>query len=236
MVQKSTAWYMLFLSSLIIAIVSYIGESYWLHLVSKPIIAIALGGYFISKLRTWESEASTLVIVALIFSGLGGIFLILQEQVEFFFLLGAGAYIVTQLSYAWSFKKRLAENHQLHPNQIKKSLKFIIPIAIPSVIFVFYVSYAFKDFFLPVMIYALSLVFLLIMSALRYKLVSKQSFYYAFGGTFALILNFLIICSDFFVNMVEVGEPVFIFLNAAGQWMLIKGIYLDLNEEADLSK
>ena len=133
--------------------------------VFKPLIVIWLFAYFILQTRLVKSDLKKWIIIALLFSWLGDVLLMLQGDNSVFFLLGLSAFLLAHMCYILFF-------HFVRTRENVKSRWYLLLIVVVYYTFLISIlSPGLGEMKLPVRIYGIviSFMFMLAMHMLFIK-------------------------------------------------------------------
>ena len=109
--MKKQYWHIFFFIILIADLIAVQLNYKIAEYIFKPLIIIWLLAYFILQLRAVRSNLKKWIIAGLLFSWLGDVLLMLQDDNSFFFLLGLSAFLVAHVFYILFFHFiRMKEN------------------------------------------------------------------------------------------------------------------------------
>ena len=165
--MKKQYWHIFFFIILIADLIAVQLNYKIAEYIFKPLIIIWLLAYFILQLRAVRSNLKKWIIAALLFSWLGDVLLMLQDDNSFFFLLGLSAFLVAHVFYILFF-------HFIRMKENVKSRWWLLLIAVLYyLILISLLSPHLGDMKLPVRIYAIVISFMFMlamhMSFIKYK-------------------------------------------------------------------
>lgn len=165
--MKKQYWHIFFFIILIADLIAVQLNYKIAEYIFKPLIIIWLLAYFILQLRAVRSNLKKWIIAALLFSWLGDVLLMLQDDNSFFFLLGLSAFLVAHVFYILFFHFiRMKEN-------VKSRWWLLLIVALYYLILISFLSPHLGDMKLPVRIYAIVISFMFMlamhMSFIKYK-------------------------------------------------------------------
>lgn len=76
-----------------------------LNLITKPLLMILLGGYFIALVGGVNTKLKVFLLIALVGSWFGDTFLMLQGTNPSFFIFGLGSFLLAHIAYILAFAK-----------------------------------------------------------------------------------------------------------------------------------
>jgi uncharacterized membrane protein YhhN len=103
--MNKNSWLFLFLVVLIVNSFQNLRLNPVLEMFSKPLLVIALSGYFIASIKGQGKKLRMWILLALFFSWIGDILLMFVPKNEFFFLLGLSAFLLAHIFYIVFFHK-----------------------------------------------------------------------------------------------------------------------------------
>lgn len=196
----------------------------WLHYASKALLMPVLA----LTLFPLNSSARKLALVAVIFSWIGDLALMLSDDLipdfdpDLWFMVGLGAFLVAHCAYIWSFTKVNKSVHQV-PVIKKYPLLMFAYVGIAAWIFI-KLAPNLGEMAVPVFLYAFAILILLITGTNRYGRVSQVSFLLVMIGTWLFTLSDSLIAFNKFDKPIEMASFWILLTYAGAQWMIIKGI------------
>ena len=97
--MKKNYWLYIFLLILAAHLSGIYFANKILLLVTKPLIVVALAGFFLTSLRSITDPLKKWILAALFFSWLGDIFLMIQSGDNKYFLAGLFAFLFAHIFY-----------------------------------------------------------------------------------------------------------------------------------------
>jgi len=101
--MKKQTWIILFIIILTIHLAGIVLNNQWLSYISKPMIVVLIGLYFLAQTDHTSPGFKKWILGALIFSWTGDVLLLLQPENEIFFLLGLCAFLIAHIFYIFFF-------------------------------------------------------------------------------------------------------------------------------------
>lgn len=191
-----------------------------LDYIFKPMLLLALALYFLMSVRQKGRSYNLVVLGALFFCWLGDISLMFEGKA--YFLAGLSFFLIGHLFYISSFTI-ISDKEK---NYFTGNRSFIlIPLFVYALAFyVFLYPYlTIRGMHIPVFAYSLVLAAMGIFAQLRYRRVSKESFWLVFSGAIAFMLSdSLIGFRTFYMDFPGAGFWVMITYIFA-QYLIVKG-------------
>lgn len=185
-------------------------------MVFKPLLMPFLAFYFLSFKKT---DLKKSVLTALFFSWLGDLFLMFQQVNELFFIVGLLSFLIAHVGYIVAFASSINHYYLLQSKPWLLGLIFIY-----EVIFLYLISPNLNELLIPVALYATVICFMLIFAMMRFKNVTKLSFWITFIGATLFVLSDSTIAINKFLQPFSLAYPLIIALYATGQYLIVKGL------------
>ena len=156
------------------------------HHWSKPIIMLALAGYYVAS--TSSGRRSWAVLLAIAFSFFGDSFLLYESKGPIYFMLGLGSFLMAHLIYIVAYKHHVDENNGDELMGVHRvRLAFPIVLAGSGLVIVLFPHLA--DLKFPVTVYAVILVLMVLNALFRYNRTTTESFWFVFIGAVLFMIS-----------------------------------------------
>jgi uncharacterized membrane protein YhhN len=194
---------------------------YWkadaLRFVTKPLLAIALLGYFFSRLRWKRSPWKWWIAGALGFSWLGDVLLLFEDRAALFFILGLSAFLLAHVCYSSFFNKvRRREG-------IKANLVFLSFVAIYYAALMRLLTPRLGSLKLPVWVYGLVICIMFWLAMHLYILYQHNAGLLMLTGALLFVLSDSALAVNKFYEPVA-GAGVMVMLTyGVAQWCITEG-------------
>jgi uncharacterized membrane protein YhhN len=191
-----------------------------LHHWSKPIIMLALGGYYITATSRGRSWA---VLLAIVFSFFGDSFLLYEKKAPIYFMLGLGSFLLAHLIYIIAYKHHVDENNGDELMGVHRvRLAFPIVLAGSGLVIVLFPHLG--DLKFPVTVYAVILVLMVLNALFRYNRTNMQSFWLVFAGAVLFMVSDSILALNKFL-MTFPNAGIWIMLTyVSAQFLIVEGL------------
>jgi len=193
----------------------------WLNIICKPLLMPLLALYFISFKPVRCKNA---VLMALLFSWLGDLWLMFQQKHELFFIAGLLSFLMAHVFYVIAFSSSI-KNYTVS----SKMLWAVVLIFAYEMLFIYFLYPNLNELLIPVILYATVICTMLIFALLRFPHVSLYSFGITFLGALLFVLSDSTIAINKFLKPFSLAYPVIIALYATGQYLIIRGLVIDQN-------
>lgn len=177
-------WIILFIVALLANIAAGLVKNELLDYFSKPLIIVAVVGYFLAGVTGTPSKLKKWILLALLFSWIGDIFLMFQQGNSNFFLFGLCSFLIAHIFYIIFFHRvRLIEG-------VKGRIWLALIVVIYYTALIVLLSPRLGDMKTPVRIYGI-VISLMFMLALHMLFIKQRS-----AGIWMMIGALLFIASD----------------------------------------
>jgi uncharacterized membrane protein YhhN len=182
---------------------------------TKPVLMPVLMYFVFISTRGKVTRPILLLNLGLIFSWLGDI--LLMNSAEMYFLLGLGAFLITQILYSIVMK-------QSSFKELSFQVKPLLPILLYGFILLYLLVPAAGDFRIPIAVYALCILVMISMARLRLGKTSDRSFKLVFVGAAVFVLSDSFIAIDKFVQSFPQAGFLIMATYIVAQYLIVKGI------------
>lgn len=183
---------------------------------SKPMLMPALIFFVYSQAKGHVTLRILLLSVALVFSFLGDLALMQEEKI--FFILGLGAFLVTQGLYTFIYYKSTFEKPEFR-------LMPLLPILTFTIFFLFIiVPNTPDDLQIPVGVYAVVITAMAAMARLRLGLTSNNSYQWVLSGSLLFVASDACIAVDKFFRPIPYDSVIIMGTYIIGQLFIVRGI------------
>ncbi|WP_273566642.1 lysoplasmalogenase [Maribacter halichondriae] len=188
------------------------------RVVTKPLILISLLTYFAISGKRLPKSTYYIMLLALLFSLMGDIFLLFDERSNTFFILGLVSFLLAHITYGTVFLKK--RNKKL-PFFLYGVMMLLIGI---GMLLFFYINDSLGDLTYPVMVYVLGILFMAITALLRVGKVRPSSFLWVFVGALFFIASDSILAINMFKFEIPFSNVLIMGTYATAQYLIVSGI------------
>lgn len=228
--MKVRGW--LYLFFLVLTIELFFICTNWtaLRFVSKPLLMATLLAWFIAA--TPRGQGRWVIILALILSWLGDVFLMLEDKNPDFFIAGLSSFLLAHLTYIYFFWQIRKQNTEPMP----LNLFIIIGISIYAVALFFFLSPGLGALKTPVLVYAVTISTMLIMAIHSSSPATNNLAYWLIAGAV------LFVCSDSLLAINKFYQPfatagfLIMLTYALAQLLIITGAIKYFNSKQTVIK
>lgn len=193
----------------------YLGEPGMVRF-SKPMLMPALLFFVYHHAQGRVTFRILMLCVALVFAWLGD--LALMQKGEMYFLLGLGAFLVTQILYTYIYFKSSFEKPEFR-------LMPLLPILTFTIFLLFILVPIVPDNMqIPIVVYGLSLTAMASMARLRGGLTSENSFQWVMMGSLLFVVSDSAIAIDKFYQPIPYDSIVIMGTYIVAQLLIVRGV------------
>ncbi|MCH6234102.1 lysoplasmalogenase [Cognataquiflexum rubidum] len=221
MKNKKMLWLYLFLFAGIIDIVFTANGENSTRIFTKPLILIALWGFFIFSSTTIKGTIlRKSMSAALIFCWMGDVLLMFPDM----FLYGLGAFLMAHICYIIGFKMAQTNPFAIGKVDFVRLLLINLPIYIAASFVYFLINPGLGSIKVPVVIYLIVIVLMVTTARERYGKTNAVSFWQVFiGGAFFMVSDGVLAINRFYQSFPESGVIV-MGTYIIAQFLIVKGI------------
>ncbi len=191
--------------------------------ITKPLLMLVLIGYFLKQAHQPTSTFKKIIVAALFFSWLGDTFLMFVENppfIEWFFLIGLGAFLIAHLCYISAFLKIPSQE-----TSFLKKQPWWIAVFLGFLLLNIYTLWSGipADMKIPVVIYSCVIVLMAITCLHLKGRIPKEAFLYLFGGVLLFVLSDTCIGIKKFKYFFPFAQATIMILYLSGQLFICQG-------------
>ena len=186
------------------------------HYITKPSLLIALIVYYFVKSKALSNKIRALTLIALVFSLLGDILLMLVDQSPNYFMLGLISFLLAHVFYCLVFL--LYRNPKANP----KSL--IIVLAIYAIGLFYLLKDGLDNLLIPVSVYIIIILLMVVTAFLRQKNVASKSFNLVFLGAILFVISDSVLALNKFYMPLSFSGIGIMSTYALAQFFIVIGL------------
>lgn len=205
-------WLNLYIVAAVTVLAGLLLDIWLLYVVAKPLLMIALALYFIAATKGFPGWR-IYVVLALVFSWAGDVFLISRE----WFIAGLVSFLIAHVFYIISYQKTGAASGELKPLDIVKFVLYgllLIAIIYPGL----------GDLLLPVFVYALVLLAMGVWAHKRRGATTDSSFKLVAAGAILFALSDGLIAVNKFAFEVPAERILVMSVYMTAQYLIVSGM------------
>lgn len=200
----------------------------WLEYLTKPLILLSLIVFLLVSTKGVTCKFKRIILIALVFSWLGDMFLMIDEKYPVLFIFGLASFLISHLLYIFAF------NQTAHPPLdiplIKKHPWYIF-------ILIVFGSYTFKilkpglgTMVIPVIVYLAAILSMFAFALNRWGKVNLKSFLWVVFGALFFIISDSILAFDKFHHRIPHSHMMIMATYMIAQYSIVRGVYLQILE------
>ena len=189
------------------------------YYICKPLLMTSLFFYYLFS--SYPADRSRSLFLAIIFSFFGDVLLMKEE----YFIPGLLAFLVAHIMYIFAYRQHRTEEPEQQLQGLQR-LRLAFPVILGGTGLIVILYPVLADLRLPVIIYALVLMFMVITAIFRMGRTNSTSFWLVFGGAVLFMI------SDSFIAINKFRDPfayagLWIMLTyTTGQYMIVRGLLM----------
>lgn len=191
------------------------------HSICKPALLITLLLYYFFSQRTANQRLSPALVMALLFSLGGDVFL--MGSGEKHFILGLASFLTAHIFYIFTLRQYRFEDDTdaLHGVQ---QIRFAFPIILYGTGLVVILYPHLDEMKLPVLVYALVLTVMVLYALFRFGRTSTPSFVMVFGGAILFMISDSLLAVSKFIEPVTLSGFWIMSTYISAQFLIVKGL------------
>ena len=204
-------------------ILSIIANIQWLGLVCKPALMITLGLYYWSSQKERQETVVLTVVMAILFSCMGDVFLMLQQSNPNYFMFGLGAFLVAHIFYIFSYQQHRGDETGNELQGLQK-IRFALPIVLAGTGLVTILYNRLGDLKIPVLLYAGVLTYMVLVALFRFGRTNAGSFAMVFGGAILFMMSDSLIAINKFLEPLSQADFWVMITYISAQFLIVRGL------------
>ena len=194
-----------------------------LEMICKPALMITLGLYYVTSQHEGQQPLAFSLMLAIIFSCIGDVLLMLQHMSSNFFMFGLAAFLIAHVFYILTYKQHQQEESADELRGLQK-LRFSFPIILSGTGLVTILYNHLGDLKIPVVIYAAVLTYMVVTALFRFGKTTTASFTMVFGGAILFMISDSLIAISKFLDPIEYGRFWIMSTYIGAQFLIVKGL------------
>jgi uncharacterized membrane protein YhhN len=188
------------------------------ELVSKPLIMLALIGYYLAS----ATSRNMTFVRALFFCWTGDVLLLFQSEAPVFFMAGLGAFLVGQLLYISSFRHMQDPDHGKELT-IPQKIRFCLPVVLAGTGLITILFPRLGGLKLPVLLYAVALMLMVMAAIFRFGRTSSNSYWPMLLGAILFMISDSTLAMNKFYSPIPAGGFWIMSTYIAAQYLIVRG-------------
>jgi uncharacterized membrane protein YhhN len=215
--MKRQAWIILFTVVLIAHLTGLLLKSQLAEYISKPMIVLLLGLYFLSGTNQIPSQFKKWIYAALAFSWFGDVVLMFQEKDSRFFLGGLASFLIAHVFYIlffYSVKTR---------ERVRVKLWILAAVLIYYAALIALLSAGLGDLRLPVYVYGLVISFMFMLAIHMLFIRNRQAGRPMMVGALLFVLSDSMLAVNKFYSSFELAGLLIMLTYGLAQILIVEG-------------
>jgi uncharacterized membrane protein YhhN len=227
LLMRKTIWIILFLLALVTVLVAEYLKNESLRFISKPLLMLLLGIYFLSETKNKSTILKAWIILALFFSWIGDILLMFEHQNKNYFLFGLSAFFLAQIFYIVFFHNiRMREN-------IRGNALLLLVVVVYYYVLIFLLNPYLHELSLPVRIYGVVLSFMLMLAMhTTFSQLKRAGWLMTIGAILFVVSDSLLAVDKFYSALPNAGL-IIMFTYGVAQLLITLGAVEYIKSQPD---
>lgn len=196
--------------------------------VTKPMLLPVLIILFYLHSAAANKVFRMLVLLALLFSWVGDVLLLNQEQDARFFLGGLVSFLVAHICYLFAFRKTSLHHSLTALRQYPWLILFFLAYGIA---FFFLIRKGLGDMLVPVLCYMVIILIMAITALNRFRRVEFKSFVLVFAGALCFMLSDSLLAANKFAAPFPLSGFLIMLTYVAAQYLIVMGCLRQIASE-----
>lgn len=195
--------------------------------VSKPMVIVVLAFYFVAETVNIDSVSKKWVLAALVFSWVGDVLLLFQQNASLFFLLGLSAFLLAHVFYIVFFQQLRAREN------IRSNLWFLVVVVIYYILLTRFLSPYLDEMEVPVRIYGIVISMMLLLAMHMLMMKNMAAGRLMMMGALLFVVSDSVLAINKFYQSFEPAGVVIMLTYGLAQLFIIEGAvrYITLNHK-----
>jgi uncharacterized membrane protein YhhN len=215
--MNKNIWLFIFIASLIANLAGALLHNETVQAFSKPLIIISLGIYFITATQRQELVVKRWIVLALVFSWVGDIFLIFQINDPRYFILGLCSFLIAHLCYVFFFARIGAFE------SIKLRWWLLLSVLIYYGFLMMYLDSYLGDMKIPVRIYGVVISMMLMLALHMLYLKDKKAGLLMMTGALLFVVSDSVLAINKFYQSFEPAGFIIMLTYGMAQLFIVEG-------------
>lgn len=215
--MKKQTWIIFFIVILAAHLAGIVLKVQLMEFVTKPMIVALLGLYFLSQTNKTVSGFKKWILAALLFSWMGDVLLLFQQNDPLFFLLGLSAFLIAHVSYIVFF-------HQVRiKEKIKSNVWLLLIVVIYYAALITVLSPFLGDMKLPVRIYGIVISFMFMLAMHMLFIKNKIAGQWMMIGALLFVISDSALAINKFYQPFEIANVLIMLTYGLAQLFIVEG-------------
>ena len=204
-------------------IASIVFDQQWLGMICKPALMITLGLYYWASQKERQEPVMLSVVMAIVFSFAGDVFLMLQQSNPNYFMFGLGAFLFAHIFYIFSYQQHRGDESGNELQGLQR-IRFALPIVLAGTGLVTILYNRLGDLKIPVLLYAGVLTYMVLVALFRFGKTNAGSFAMVFGGAILFMMSDSLIAINKFLEPLSHANFWVMITYISAQFLIVRGL------------
>lgn len=210
-------WFLLFGLILVGNLIGIQQDNTIIQSFTKPLIILAIIGYFSSQIVNIVKGLSKWVLAALLFSWIGDILLMFDERGEIFFLLGLSSFLIAHIFYIVFF-------HQVRTREkVKNNTWMVVAVVVYYAALISLLSAHLGDMKVPVLIYGVVISFMFMLALHMLFIKNNVAGKWMMLGALLFVMSDSILAINRFYQAFEMAGILIMITYGIAQLFIVEG-------------
>jgi uncharacterized membrane protein YhhN len=188
-----------------------------IQFIFKPLIIPAIIGFFSSQVHKIAEGFNKWIVAALIFSLLGDVLLMFQDNNSLFFILGLSAFLLAHIFYIVYFHQvRVKEN-------IKSNVWLVVIVVVYYAVLIAFLFPYLGDMTLPVCIYGIVISFMFMLAMHMLFIKNKPGGGWMMAGALLFVISDSILAINKFYQPFRIADILIMLTYGFAQFYIVTG-------------
>jgi len=188
------------------------------HYVAKSLIMLSLIGYYLSTVPKRKGY----MVRAMFFCWAGDVVLLMQNDAEFYFMIGLFAFLVGHLLYIYAYRQVQWEDAP--PISLQKKFLMALPVYMLAGVLLIVLYPGLGSLLVPVLMYSLVLAVMVQTALYRYGRTGPDSYGLVVAGAALFMLSDSLLAINKFYSPFSGAASVIMLTYILGQYLIVEGV------------
>lgn len=189
--------------------------------IFKPAIMITLGLYYLTAVE--KENRSGLLVLAILFSCLGDVLLLMVFKRESFFMYGLMAFLIAHVLYILVYRQHKYESDVDQLKGIQK-IRFAFPIVLAGTGMIIVLYPVLGNMQVPVVVYTAVIIIMVLNALFRYGQTNDRSFWLVFVGAVLFMISDSLLAINKFLQPVSSATFWIMLTYIVAQFLIVEGL------------
>lgn len=207
----------------VLEVISISGDFNLLHQIAKPLLMPTLAVFYLLIVKKSDVSISWVILISLLFSWLGDVFLMFQTEEPIYFILGLGSFLIAHILYIVCYIK-MSSTDKIDKDKRPRLARydfFIVLIWMTLITVLFPVLGEMK---IPVVLYSMTITGMALAALHRYQKTVTMSFWMVMIGALIFMLSDSMIAINKFLEPIPNASILIMTTYIIAQYLIVSGL------------